>query len=230
MTTVAVIQPYFFPYPGYFRLFAAADTVVMFDCVQFPRRGWVHRNRFALANGELDWLTLPIEKADRDVRIDALQFQQGADVRLRDALHRFPLLDSAATKHHPLLDAMLATGESSVAPYLVGLVDTVARALRIEKPMVRSSTLNIDPELHGQDRVIAIARTMGASRYVNPSGGRELYDHASFERAGMELCFLTPYEGASDSTLTRILAEGPEATAAWDPLESTCRHASLSIL
>ncbi len=213
MTTVAVIQPYFFPYPGYFRLFAAADAVVMFDCVQFPRRGWVHRNRFALANGELDWLTLPIEKADRDVRIDGLQFPHNAAVRLRESLRRFPALDRAAAEHHSLLDAMLATGGGSVATYLVGLVDDVARALRIEKPVVRSSTLDIDPELRGQDRVIAIARAMDASCYVNPSGGRELYDHASFERAGMELRFLAPYTGASDSALTRILAEGPEATA-----------------
>jgi hypothetical protein len=45
MTTVAVMQPYFLPYPGYFRLFAAADQVALFDCVQFPRRGWVHRSR-----------------------------------------------------------------------------------------------------------------------------------------------------------------------------------------
>jgi hypothetical protein len=213
VTTVAVIQPYFFPYPGYFRLFAAADTVVMFDCVQFPRRGWVHRNRFTLASGELDWLTLPIEKADRDASIDALQFQPQAGTRLRDALHRFPLLDRSAIERHPLVDAMLATGVASVASYLVGLVEATAQALTLHKPMVRSSSLNIDPNLHGQDRVVAIASALGATRYVNPSGGRELYDHAAFEKAGMELRFLTPYAGAMDSTLTRILADGPQATA-----------------
>ena len=74
MTTVAVMQPYFMPYAGYFRLFAAADVFVLFDCVQFPRRGWVHRNRFATAAGHLDWLTLPLLKCPRETRIDELAF------------------------------------------------------------------------------------------------------------------------------------------------------------
>ena len=66
------------PYAGYFRLFAAADVFVAFDCVQFPRRGWVHRNRFAASHGGLDWLTLPLRKCGRDTRIDELRFADDA--------------------------------------------------------------------------------------------------------------------------------------------------------
>ena len=57
------MQPYFVPYAGYFRLFAAADVFVAYDCVQFPRRGWVHRNRLPTATGMSDWLTLPVRNA-----------------------------------------------------------------------------------------------------------------------------------------------------------------------
>ena len=60
--TFAVMQPYFFPYAGYFRLFAASDLFVIYDCVQFPRRGWVHRNLLPDASGSERWLTLPLEK------------------------------------------------------------------------------------------------------------------------------------------------------------------------
>ena len=60
--TVAIMQPYFFPYAGYFRLFAASDLFVIYDCVQFPRRGWVHRNLLPDASGSERWLTLPLEK------------------------------------------------------------------------------------------------------------------------------------------------------------------------
>ena len=63
MTTIAVMQPYFVPHAGYFRLFAASDLFVVFDCVQFPRRGWVHRNRLPDAQGRARWLTLPLSKA-----------------------------------------------------------------------------------------------------------------------------------------------------------------------
>ena len=62
MTTVAIMQPYFYPYAGYFRLFARADLFVVYDCVQFPRRGWVHRNRLTGADGQLQWLTLLLQQ------------------------------------------------------------------------------------------------------------------------------------------------------------------------
>src|SRR3954469_8726601 len=76
--TIAVMQPYFIPYAGYFRLFAASDLFVIYDCVQFPRRGWVHRNKLADASGVERWLTLPIAKAPRDVRIHELRFSHDA--------------------------------------------------------------------------------------------------------------------------------------------------------
>src|SRR5215212_9434208 len=72
--TVAIMQPYFVPYAGYFRLFAASDLFVIYDCVQFPRRGWVHRNLLVDASGEARWLTLPIEKAAQNVLIRDLSF------------------------------------------------------------------------------------------------------------------------------------------------------------
>jgi hypothetical protein len=58
----AIMQPYFLPYAGYFRLFAATDLFVVYECVQFPRRGWVHRNQLVNTAGAERWLTLPLEK------------------------------------------------------------------------------------------------------------------------------------------------------------------------
>jgi WbqC-like protein family len=211
VTTVAVIQPYFFPYAGYFRLFAAADVVVMFDCVQFPRRGWVHRNRFALASGELDWLTLPLAKADRDARIDDLRFAADARPRLDAELRRFPELDQARATQ-PLVEKMLDLS-GDVAGYLCGLVNDVAGELGLARRIVRSSTLAIDPALRAQDRVIAIVKALEGTHYVNPSGGRELYDHASFERAGLTLRFFEPYHASMHSILTRLIHEPPEHVA-----------------
>jgi hypothetical protein len=214
VTTVAVIQPYFVPYAGYFRLFAAADLVVMFDCVQFPRRGWVHRNRFALASGEQDWLTLPIAKCDRDTRICDLEFAPGAGERIARAMHRFPLLERALRASNPLLERTLHVGDADFTNYLCDLVSETALALSMLRPMIRSSTLPIDPSLRAQDRVIAIVKAVGGTHYVNPSGGRELYDHDSFANAGLELRFLTPYGGSYDSILARRLSEPADAIAA----------------
>jgi hypothetical protein len=214
VTTISVIQPYFVPYAGYFRLFAASDLVVMFDCVQFPRRGWVHRNRFALVSGELDWLTLPIAKAARDARIDQLRFPTDPRSRLETAMRRFPILDRALRTKNDLVEQILAVADHDVTAYLCALVAAGAARLGMSRPMLRSSTLPIDESLRGQDRVIAIVKHLGGTRYVNPSGGRDLYDARAFEGNGMELRFLTPYEGRMESILSRLLTEPDEQVAA----------------
>src|SRR5262245_31097005 len=89
--TVAIMQPYFFPYAGYFRLFAASDLFVIYDCVQFTRRGWVHRNMLTDVSGEARWLTLPLEKAPQDVLIRDLRFPPNAAELLADRLRRLSL-------------------------------------------------------------------------------------------------------------------------------------------
>jgi hypothetical protein len=211
VTTIAVIQPYFFPYAGYFRLWAAADLVVMFDCVQFPRRGWVHRNRFTLVGGEQDWLTLPLAKAAFDARIDELRWADDARSRLAAELRRFP--DLQRSLDTPLVRNLLDVGSSSVTEYLCLQAQEITEQLGVARPMLRSSSLPIDPKLRGQERVIAIVEHLNGTQYVNPSGGRELYGHDRFAQAGLELRFLTPYEGSTDSILTRLLRDGVEAVA-----------------
>lgn len=201
------MQPYFVPYAGYFRLFAAADVVVMFDCVQFPRHGWVHRNRLPISSDATDWFTLPLGKAAREARISELTFPPDARARMEARMQRFPILVQARKNGTPLIDRLLQIANDHVAEYLAGLIDDLTRMLGLERTMVRSSTLGISAELRAQDRVIAIAQRLGATRYVNLSGGRALYDHATFAGAGIDLAFLTPYGGAMESILARLLAE-----------------------
>ena len=214
MTTVAVMQPYFIPYAGYFRLFQAADVVVMFDCVQFPRRGWVHRNRLPVSDGTTDWFTLPVARAPRDALISELVFAVDARERMETLIARFPLLARARKEHHPILERVLDLGTEEVAGYISELVRDVSRMLGFDRTIVRSSTLHISPQLRAQDRIIAIAQQLGATRYVNASGGRELYDRPTFAAAGIDLAFLAPYAGRMDSILTRLLTEPAPVLAA----------------
>jgi hypothetical protein len=212
MKTIAVMQPYFLPYAGYFRLFAAADTVALFDCVQFPRRGWVHRNRLPDTAGNPAWLTLPIARAPRETPISALRFASDADTRFAAQCARFPDLQKTG---HPLLDVMQTTLQpaGNVADYLERLLKDCCRMLGLSFDIVRTSTLPIAPDLRGQDRVLAIAETIGAERYVNLEGGGVLYDPAVFAEHGMELRILEPWDGSRWSILHRLLTEPPEDVA-----------------
>lgn len=161
----------------------------------------------------MDWLTLPLVKAERDVRIQELRFPVDARERLEFSMRRFPLLAQALKDRHPLIQRVLSMGED-VTEYLCGLVEHTVLQLGIAKPILRSSMLGIAPALKGQDRVLAIVKALGGTRYVNPSGGRELYDHPTFIAAGVELRFLTPYAGGTSSILSRLLTESETAIAA----------------
>ena len=106
MATIAIMQPYFLPYAGYFRLIARSDVFVIYDCVQFPRRGWVHRNKLLDAAGAEQWLTLPLRPAPQDVLIRDLEFPEDAPAAIAERLRPFPLVARDGV-HAPLLDRML---------------------------------------------------------------------------------------------------------------------------
>src|SRR4051812_23161583 len=90
---IAIMQPYFFPYVGYYRLFAATDVFVIYDCVQFPRRGWVHRNLFTDANGSPRWITVPLLKASQSALIRELELASDGQARMLEQLRGVPALN-----------------------------------------------------------------------------------------------------------------------------------------
>jgi hypothetical protein len=204
--TVAIMQPYFLPYAGYFRLFAATDLFVVYDCVQFPRRGWVHRNRLVNTAGAERWLTLPLEKAPQNVLIRDLQFPPNAAQIFADRLRQFPLVtkDPASVEH---ILVALRDIQGSPLDYIERLLERIVTYYGIPWRVMRSSALNVPARFRGQNRILEITRRLGACRYLNPPGGRDLYEPNAFADAGIELGFLPDYAGPLTSILTRILHE-----------------------
>jgi len=202
MATIAIMQPYFLPYAGYFRLIAHSDIFVIYDCVQFPRRGWVHRNKLLDAAGAEQWLTLPLRPAPQDVLIRDLEFPEDAPAAIAERLRPFPLA-AREGPHAPLLDGMRRP-QGRPADYIAGLLELASQALGLRWNVVRSSSLEVPADYRAQDRILEIARRLGATRYVNAPGGRELYDPEAFAAAGIELSFLEPWTGAGGSILQRL--------------------------
>lgn len=213
MTTIAVMQPYFVPYAGYFRLFACADLVVLYDCVQFPRRGWAHRNRLPDDLDRPQWLTLPLARAPREALIADLAFRPEAEAEMHRQARAFPSLRAALARRDPFALSALSADGSPVERIEALLGEACAR-LELPFTTMRSSALNIPATLRGQDRILAIVRALGGDRYVNPPGGRALYDSAAFAQAGVDLRFLVPHPGPSWSILHRLLEEPAAAVAA----------------
>jgi hypothetical protein len=201
---VAVMQPYFAPYLGYYRLLAEADVFVLFDCVQFPRRGWVHRNRLLDASGEARWLTLPLKPAPYDARIDAIEFATDADAAMAERSAPFAALRGDAA-------ALLACApfRGLMVEYLERQILAACDLFGLRPTLLRSSTLNIAPEIRGQERVLAICEALNAREYINAPGGVDYYDQAAFDARGIGLRFLPPYDGPPWSVLERL---GREST------------------
>lgn len=207
MTVAAVMQPYFLAYAGYYRLMAAADVFVIFDCVQFPRRGWVHRNRFPGHDGALDFLTLPLVKAPQSASIKDLVFAPDAEQRMGDQIGRFPVL--ALPPPGALAETLrrdLAAPTGRVVDFLEKQMQQIATGLGFNCRFIRSSTLGLDADLKGGARVMAAARAVGAETYVNAPDGRELYTAEDFAEQGLDLKFLPPWEGPNDSLLSLLMA------------------------
>jgi WbqC-like protein family len=209
--TVAVMQPYFFPYLGYFRLFAAVDEFIILDTVQFPKMGRVHRSQVPGPNGPPEWLTLPISRQPTETLIRHLLFAPHARESLDRRLARLTWISAADGANAGRVRAFLKAPLTSVVDYLEAGLRLVADILDLEVAISRASALNLDPSLRGQARVIAAVAARGASIYVNAPGGRALYSAGAFEKAGIELVFLTPYEGRFYHLLPALMAEPAQA-------------------
>lgn len=194
--TLAIMQPYLFPYIGYFQLLASVDRFVIYDDVTFIKQGWINRNRM-LINGEAAFFTVPLSHqssgvAIRDTRIsDSPQHRQWPEKLMKsfdNAYRRAP--EFAPTR--PLVEGVVARATSRIAELALDSIRAVAERLQIRTPIVDSSTRYGNGHLHGQDRVLAICRAESATRYVNLAGGRTLYSRDRFRAEGVELQFIEP--------------------------------------
>jgi hypothetical protein len=205
------MQPYLLPYAGYWRLLQAADVFVVFDCVQFLRRGRIHRCE--LPDGS--WLTLPLAPAPQETPISAMRLAADARARFDERLRAQPWIAAAQGPAAERVRGWLAAPLDGrpLADLLLETLHDTAALLGLPARIERSSAFGLDPALRGEQRVIAAVRAVGGAHYVNSPGGRALYDAGRFAEAGLRLSFLAPYEGAFRYLLPALLRDEPELIA-----------------
>ena len=185
---VAIMQPYFLPYIGYFQLIAAADEFVVYDNIKYTKKGWINRNRM-LSNGRDVMFSLPLKNAPDHVDVVARELAPGAHrwlAQLKGAYRHAP--HYAGTM--PLLEAIAACPETNLFRFLHHALLQCCAHLAIDTPIRVSSGVPIDHGLAAQDKVLALCQALGARGYLNPIGGTELYAHADFAARGIDLRFL----------------------------------------
>lgn len=194
---LGIMQPYFFPYIGYFQLMNAVDQWIVFDTPQYIRHGWVNRNR-VLSHGENGWkyITVPIQKCSRNTPIHSVKI---GDRDWQTELSRS--FDYYAARKAPYLEQTVAFVERAIAGSFELLSDLLVATLRqtlqyleIETPLRRFSEMDLQVgEIdHPGQWALKISREVGASVYINPPGGREIFDREEFTRETIDLRFLEP--------------------------------------
>ncbi len=189
---LAIMQPYFLPYIGYFQLIEHVDEFVVYDNIQYTKSGWINRNRL-LRDGRDQLFTLPL-KHDSDVL-------NVVDRELSPAFRRDKLLNQVREAYRqaphfstvfPLIEDIVLFKDPNLFAYVFHSLKRVLKHLDIITPITISSSISLDHGLKGQEKVLAMCRALGAVEYVNPVGGMELYSRDAFRHQGIELRFLPP--------------------------------------
>lgn len=190
--SVAIMQPYLLPYIGYFQLIAAVDLFIVYDNIKYTKKGWINRNRILL-NGAPETITVPLESASDSLDICARSVSP--DFRRRKLLGTVSNAYRKAPQYgvvFPLFEQIVNFESPGLFEFLLHSLVVICSYLKIATPIERSSRLVIGSELRGQNRVVSTCLVCGASRYVNASGGVELYSSRDFASAGITLQFLRP--------------------------------------
>lgn len=193
--TLGIMQPYFLPYLGYWQLLARVDAFVVYDNIQYTKKGWINRNRF-LRDGAPAWFTVPLRHAsdylDVREREVAPDFDRGKLLRtLAASYRRAPEFETV----FPLVERVVQAPLANLFDYVHHSLTETAAFLGVATPIVVSSTVAADPTLAAERRVLALCEAMGADTYLNPIGGQTLYSGETFASEGVRLQFLRPRLG-----------------------------------
>jgi len=193
-TRLAIMQPYLFPYLGYFQLLDVVDNFILLDDVNFIKRGWVNRNRI-LINGKAHLFCLPLHKASQFSKINSLRLADYQRWRSRF----FKTLAHAYTRA-PEYERSLEMLSRALPPKAVWLNELLQTSIKVVCEHLgvtaRMESITDHPratELRGADRILAICSDMGARDYINlPGAGKNLYNAVTFAESGIKLHFLHP--------------------------------------
>jgi len=190
---IAIMQPYFLPYLGYFQLLAAVDRFIVLDDVNYINRGWINRNRIPSSIGT-QWLTIPLLKASQNRLIREIDIlpDNGWKMRMSRIVTTAYAQAPETADVLPLFLRWLTEASGNLSTFLYRSLTDVVRFVGLKTELVPTSAVYPKSGLKGTDRILDICLREGATTYVNLPGGRDLYDGTEFSKAGVELQFLQP--------------------------------------
>lgn len=194
MKKLAIMQPYFFPYIGYFQLIKAVDRFVFYDDVNYIKQGWINRNRILL-RGKTNYITIPVSGASQwkkiyeiDISHDPPNWRKKLLALVTDAYFSSPYF----TDIFPLFKKTIEQNHTDIGEIAKASIMATIDYLGLDVNIVATSRNYNNAELKGKNRILDICQKEGADEYINAPGGINLYDSADFINHGLKLKFLQP--------------------------------------
>jgi hypothetical protein len=189
---VAIMQPYFFPYIGYFQLISAVDKFVIYDNIEYTKKGWINRNRILKEGADL-MISLPLKKDSdflfvnqRYLAEDWSKSKQKLINSIKESYRKAPHFEDTFN----LVQEIFNYSNSNLFEFILHSVQQTCKFIGIETEIIVSSTLDYNNELKSEEKVIAICKSIEATQYINSIGGVELYNKNNFSDQGIQLNFI----------------------------------------
>ena len=182
------MQPYFFPYIGYFQLINAVDNFVIYDDVNFIKQGWIARNKILLNSSE-HVISLQLQGASSFKKINEVEVGRNRSKlikTIKQAYSKAPFYQKA----FPVIENTLTNPENNLGSFLNHQIKELCAYLGINTELILSSSIEKDNSLKGQEKVLQICKKLSATHYVNAAGGKELYSKDIFLQSGISLNFI----------------------------------------
>jgi len=189
---VAIMQPYFLPYIGYFQLIKSVDEFILYDNIQYTKKGWINRNRI-LVNGSDRLITLPVKKDSDYLNVVDREISDTWNTDKKSLLN---LIKSSYSKApyfretYELLEECLAVERTNLFEFIHQTLLKINRYVEIETPITISSTISIDHSLKSEEKVLSLCKAVGATMYINAIGGQHLYSKDRFAAHKIQLQFI----------------------------------------
>lgn len=186
MTTLAVLQPSYLPWLGFFDQVHRADHFVFYDDVQFDKNGWRNRNRVKSKNGPV-WLTVPVRSSGRacqpinEVEIGAGAWQRKHLQTIAQLYAKSPFQNA----YLPELSELLHKGETHLAELDIDICRAMCRWFGLATPTYRSSELGVAGDRN--TRLLELCRFFGADTYLSGNAAQSYLDVEFFAANGVKV-------------------------------------------
>jgi hypothetical protein len=192
------MQPYFFPYLGYFDLINRCDRWIIFDTAQYIRHGWVNRNRILHPEEGWQYVTVPLRKHHRETPINEIETEapENWGPRILGQLGHYKKKAPGYKLAFGLVEECLAAGETNLARLNTFILGKLCSTLGIkfESQVFSAMNLNLGPVMAPGDWALRICEAIHADEYLNPPGGKELFDAGAFSQSGIRLLIQPAFE------------------------------------